>query len=102
MLLEFVRTFSQFPSHKYHIYTSTDSPKSPAEDGSPGLVLYHGGGFSLGGLDNETSLCRKWTELGGIAVNVDYRLAPEHKFPVAVEDAYDALAWVRQDFYSST
>lgn len=70
------------------------SPKTPAADGCPGLVIFHGGGFCLGGLDNAVALCRKWTELGGVAVNVAYRLAPENVFPVAVHDAYDALAWV--------
>lgn len=70
------------------------SPKKPAKDGSPIFVVYHGGGFTLGGLDNETVLCRKFTELGGVAVNVDYRLAPENPFPVPVNDAYDALKWV--------
>jgi acetyl esterase/lipase len=70
------------------------APKSPAADGCPGLIVFHGGGFCLGGLDNEVTLCRKWTELGGVAVNVDYRLAPEHVFPTAVHDAYDALIWV--------
>lgn len=70
------------------------SPSQPAADGCPGLVIYHGGGFCLGGLDNEVALCRKWTSLGGVAVNVDYRLAPEHVFPTAVHDAHDALIWV--------
>ncbi|RFU26024.1 hypothetical protein B7463_g10313, partial [Scytalidium lignicola] len=72
------------------------SPKLPPADGCPGLVVYHGGGFCLGGLDNEVALCRKWTEFGGVAVNVDYRLAPEHPFPIPVEDAYDALVWTSQ------
>lgn len=70
------------------------SPKSPPKDGSPIFVVYHGGGYALGGLDNETLLCRDFTELGGVAVNVDYRLAPENPFPVPVNDAYDALKWV--------
>ncbi|KAH8653064.1 Alpha/Beta hydrolase protein [Tricladium varicosporioides] len=68
-------------------------PKNPARDGCPGLVMLHGGGWALGGLDNEVALCRKWTTIGGIAINVDYRLAPEHTFPVPVEDAFDALVW---------
>jgi acetyl esterase/lipase len=69
--------------------------KRPASDRSPLLVIYHGGGFCLGGLENETLLCRKWVErFDGVAVSVDYRLAPEHSFPTAVYDAYDALKWV--------
>jgi acetyl esterase/lipase len=70
-------------------------PKSAQSGGAPILVMYHGGGFCLGGLDNETLNCRRWVErFGGVAVNVDYRLAPEHAFPTAVHDAYDALKWV--------
>jgi acetyl esterase/lipase len=45
-------------------------------------------------LDAEMALCRLWTELGGVAVNVEYRLAPQWKWPVPVEDAFDALKWV--------
>lgn len=57
--------------------------------------MLHGGGWCLGDLDNEALLCRKWCEeFGGVSFNVDYRLAPEHKFPTGVEDAYDALLWV--------
>jgi acetyl esterase/lipase len=69
--------------------------ESTQSGGAPILVMYHGGGFCLGGLDNETLNCRRWVErFGGVAVNVDYRLAPEHAFPTAVHDAYDALKWV--------
>ncbi|KUJ23210.1 alpha/beta-hydrolase [Mollisia scopiformis] len=73
-------------------------PKNPAKDGCPIFVVYHGGGFCLGGLDSEVLLCRRFTELGGIAVNVDYRLAPEHPFPVPPQDAYDALKWTAENF----
>ena len=69
-------------------------PRSPPKDGCPIFVVYHGGGFTLGGLDDEARMCRAFTALGGIAVNVDYRLAPEHPFPVPIQDAYDALKWV--------
>jgi acetyl esterase/lipase len=73
------------------IYRSKSAPSGRA----PILVMYHGGGFCLGGLDNETLNCRRWVErFGGVAINVDYRLAPEHAFPTAVHDAYDALKWV--------
>jgi len=74
------------------------SPKPPLKDGSPIFVVYHGGGFALGGLDNETLLCRNFTQLGGVAVNVDYRLAPENTFPVGIHDAYDALKWTAAHF----
>jgi acetyl esterase/lipase len=70
------------------------SPKDPQEGGSPVFVVYHGGGYVLGDLDSEAILCRQWVELGGVAVNVDYRMAPEHPFPVPVHDAFDALKWV--------
>ncbi len=71
------------------------SPKQPHADGSPVLIMYHGGGYCLGDLENEALLCRKWvTECGGVSVNVDYRLAPENPFPVGVNDAFDALKWV--------
>lgn len=69
-------------------------PQAVPNDGCPIFVVYHGGGFTLGGLDDESLMCRNFTELGGIAVNVDYRLAPEHPFPVPIEDAFDALKWV--------
>lgn len=69
--------------------------KTSQTDGAPVFVMYHGGGFCLGGLDNETLLCRKWVEeFGGVTVNVDYRLAPEYIFPTAVHDSFDALKWV--------
>jgi acetyl esterase/lipase len=73
------------------IYTS----KQPPADGSPVLVMYHGGWYCLGGLENEALLCQKWVaECGGVSVNVEYRLAPEHPFPVGVNDTFDALKWV--------
>lgn len=74
------------------------SPKKPPRDGSPIFVVYHGGGFTLGGLDNESILCRNFTQLGGVAVNVDYRLAPENPFPIGIHDAYDALKWTAEHF----
>jgi len=60
----------------------------------PVLVMLHGGGWALGGLDNEALLCRRWAEeFHGVALNVEYRLAPEAKFPVPVYDCYDAVKW---------
>jgi acetyl esterase/lipase len=62
--------------------------------GGPVMVMLHGGGWVLGGLANEALLCRQWAEqLNGVAVNVDYRLAPEFKFPIPVYDCHDAVKW---------
>jgi len=73
----------------------TYQPESPPSGGSPLVVIYHGGGWCIGGLENEELLCRLLTsKLGATCVNVDYRLAPEHKFPAAVHDCYDATKWV--------
>lgn len=71
------------------------SPRTAPAGGSPVFVVYHGGGYCLGSLDSEMILCRNFVrEFGGVAVNVDYRLAPENPFPVGVQDAFDALKWV--------
>ncbi len=59
----------------------------------PALVFLHGGGFTIGGIDTHDVLCRELSHHAGCAVlSVDYRLAPEHRFPTAVHDAWDALA----------
>lgn len=64
------------------------------EEGRPGLVVFHGGGYLVGDLDTEAWLCALFTGLGGIAIDVDYRHAPEHVFPQAIHDAFDATKWV--------
>ena len=59
------------------------------------LVFYHGGGWVVGTLDSHDNLCRYLALAGGVRVlSVDYRLAPEHPFPAAVEDAVAAFDWV--------
>lgn len=64
----------------------------------PAVVFFHGGGFYLGGLDTHDHVCRNLCRgAGAVVVAVDYRLAPEHKFPAAVEDGYAALAWVARE-----
>ncbi|HVS64750.1 MAG TPA: alpha/beta hydrolase [Thermoanaerobaculia bacterium] len=59
------------------------------------LVYYHGGGWVIGSLDTHDHLCRAFCKGAGcVVVSVDYRLAPEHPFPAAVDDAWSALQWV--------
>ena len=61
----------------------------------PALVYYHGGGWVLGGLESHDVVCRRLANLAGCAVvSVDYRMAPEHKFPAAVDDSAAATRWV--------
>ncbi len=81
----------------------------PAFDGTPlaarryranaatrGTLLYlHGGGFTIGGLATHDSLCRQLALHSGAEVlALDYRLAPEHRFPTAVDDSWAALRWL--------
>ena len=69
----------------------------PAEAGPPlpALLYLHGGGFTLGSVATHESLCRALAAQSGVAVlALDYRLAPEHRFPTAVHDAWDALRWL--------
>lgn len=68
----------------------------PSGDVRGVFVYYHGGGWVIGGnLDEFDTLARKYAERTGCAVVlVDYRLAPEHRYPTAVEDSYAALEWV--------
>ena len=66
----------------------------PGERARGVIVYYHGGGWVLGSLDQFDALGRRLAEKTGCAVAlVDYRLAPEHRFPTAVEDAWTALEW---------
>lgn len=67
----------------------------PASTPLAALVFFHGGGWVIGDLETHDVLCRQLTaESGASVVSVDYRLAPEHKFPAAADDAWAATRWV--------
>jgi len=62
---------------------------------APCLVFFHGGGWVIGNLETHDVVCRKLAHEGElIVISVDYRLAPEHKFPAAVDDAITATSWI--------
>src|SRR5438445_3040007 len=62
---------------------------------SPCLVFFHGGGWVIGNLETHDVVCRKLAHEGElIVVSVDYRLAPEHQFPAAVDDAIASTKWI--------
>jgi acetyl esterase len=78
------------------IYTPTKLRK--VNDLAPGLVFFHGGGWVIGDLDSHDVVCRKLADEGELmVVSVDYRLAPEHKFPAAVDDAIASTKWIAEN-----
>ena len=71
------------------IYSSENESKS-----KPTIVYFHGGGWVIGGLDEYDGICGYLAHFADtVVISIDYRLAPEHKFPTAVEDCYDAICW---------
>jgi acetyl esterase len=68
-----------------------------AEPLLPALLYFHGGGWVIGSLDTHDGICRALcARTPCVVVAVDYRLAPEHRFPSAVEDAWAATVWVAE------
>ena len=65
----------------------------------PGVIVYyHGGGWVIGSIDETDTMARKLAERTSCAVvNVDYRLAPEHRYPTAADDCYAALEWTAEN-----
>ena len=74
------------------LYRGADYP------GLPGLIFFHGGGWVIGDIETHDSVCRHLAHAAGCAVvSVDYRLAPEAKFPAAFDDAVAATEWVAEN-----
>jgi acetyl esterase len=81
------------PAHDIPIRIYTPEAKVP----QPALVYFHGGGWVIGSLETHDGICRALANtIPAIVVSVDYRLAPEHKFPAAVDDCYAATRWVAE------
>lgn len=71
---------------------------APSMQPLPVLVYFHGGGFTIGSIASHDTLCRTLAQRSGCAVvSVGYRLAPEHRFPTASDDAWDAVQWVARE-----
>jgi acetyl esterase len=72
------------------IYRPDDSTEP-----SPALVFFHGGGWVVGSIETHDGIARALANRSGCTViSVDYRVAPEHQFPVAIDDAWSATRWV--------
>jgi acetyl esterase len=72
---------------------------SPKTEGPlPIIVYYHGGGWVYGSLDNSEAFCRRLSNhTGALVASIEYRLSPEHKFPIPLHDCYDATKWVAEN-----
>ncbi len=79
-----------------HLAAMLWAPAAPADAAPLPVLLYlHGGGFTVGSVQTHAVLCQNLAAQAGCAVvSLDYRLAPEHPFPTALHDAWDALQWL--------
>ena len=85
---EVTRDAGGLPLRIYH-------PQSQAAFAGPALLWFHGGGYCVGSLETSDPICRMFAaNCACTVVSVGYRLAPEHPFPAAVEDAVDAYRWL--------
>jgi acetyl esterase/lipase len=85
------------PSDHPDLTVRVYSPRARAATPGPAILYIHGGGFIIGSIDSEhAGSARLAQELGVVVVSVEYRLAPEHPFPAAIEDCYAALVWLHE------
>lgn len=84
--LQIVASAGEIPARVY---------RPAVDDSLPAVIFFHGGGWVLNSIATHDALCRALANLSGCAIiSLDYRLAPEHKFPAAIEDAWFATRWV--------
>lgn len=70
-------------------------PKTLPKEGCALIINFHGGGFFAGDLESDADFCRSRVKDNKVVVvDVDYRLSPEHPFPVPINDCWDAVLWV--------
>jgi acetyl esterase len=71
----------------------------PQGESNATIAFFHGGGFTIGDLDTHDMTCRQLCDcVGAVVVSTDYRLAPEHPYPAAAEDAIAATRWIAENF----
>ena len=81
----------------YRLYAPADATSEPL----PGFIFFHGGGMVSGSIETHDLLASALAQMTGCRlVSVDYRLAPEHKFPAAIEDAMAAVRWISDEAVS--
>lgn len=112
--LEWSRSLVSAPSLKRSEHVNTTSRKIPGVAGEilvkiyepagrnadklPAMLWIHGGGYVLGHPDMDDELCERFVQTARcVVVSVDYRLAPEHPFPAAIEDCYAGLVWMTEE-----
>ena len=72
--------------------------RASLEHNQPAIVYFHGGGFVIGSLNSHDGTCRRLAHASKCTlISIDYRLAPEHRFPAAVDDSYAAAVWVAEN-----
>ncbi|MGO4270930.1 alpha/beta hydrolase [Paenibacillus sp. TAF58] len=99
---EFVRITDRMISGaaKQEMLIKIFEPVQRDETKLPALLWIHGGGYVLGHPNGEESLCESFVNAANcVVISLDYRLAPEHPFPAAIEDCYAALVWMTSAAY---
>ncbi|MCV2439623.1 alpha/beta hydrolase [Paucibacter sp. DJ2R-2] len=87
----------QVPGAKGPLAARLYAPQTAEEATLPVLLYLHGGGFTIGSIDTHDSLCRQLALRSGVAVlSLNYRLAPEHRFPAAVDDCWAVMRWLAE------
>jgi acetyl esterase/lipase len=81
----------------FHNRARSYAPRNAKPGGLPLLVFVYGGSWLMGSLEQEEINCRAWaSHLGGVAVSLSHRHAPEHPFPGPHNDIYDGVKWVSE------